>query len=478
LDPNVCNSRLSYLLSFFRAQLASDGFDIKSLEAKAPLSLPGKFDKFKLLPKYDHKFSGKFNFMEFGNFKAKVFSNYIGSKDLSTEKLACLIVGFDKRLMDQYLLRKLLYLNNQHSEKVFLSSKSASGLKFLPTNNALQKMLKAINLTGGDFTKDLQWKNQTYLAMGKPIPGIEIAALAVTRLQKSKNEKWYLAFLALMFIVSLYNSREMFNLLIISFLQPIKQLIVSVQKVTNGDYSKLNNKVENDELSLLQNDLNKLAQGLKEKAEMQNYLSDDLVENSSKNSEIKVEKKNAVVLFAGIRNFSKIEKDSTPELAMEIMNSFLACCEKNVRKNSGEIDKYIGDTAMAVFYDREGSEKEENAIQAAIEIQKEILSSHTINSESISNFDFGIGLAGGDLIAGHIGSLRKRLDYTIIGDTVNLAARLEKLAGQERKGQILAEKGLLKKLHKTFSFKEVELPSIKGKKQRVSAVTVLGKNIS
>ncbi len=474
LDQKVCNSRISYLLGFFRSQLASDGFDIQTLEAKAPLSLPGKFEKFKLLPKYDHKFSGKFNFMEFGNFKAKVFSNYVSPTTSPEKKIACLILGFEKQVMDQYLLRKLLYLNKQFDGTVFLSSKSPLGLKFLPKNQDLKKMLAAINLTGGEFTKNFKLKKQAYLALGKPLPGLETAALAVIKF-KNQNTRWYIVFLFLLVAISLINSQSIYNLLVFTFLLPIKKLSAAVQNVTSGNYSEIETKPEIDELALLNNDLKKLAQGLKEKSEMQNYLSENLLESSAKNTEIKVERKNAVVLFAGIRNFSKIEKDSTPEVAMEIMNFFLSSCERNIRKNSGEIDKYIGDTAMAVFYDKENSTKEQNALQAAIDIKNELNESIKSSPDFPQNFDFGIGLAGGSLIAGHIGSLRKRLDYTIIGDVVNLAARLEKLAGNNRKAFILAEQSLAEKYNKIFKQIKIELPPIKGKTEKVSAVAVLDK---
>jgi adenylate cyclase len=134
------------------------------------------------------------------------------------------------------------------------------------------------------------------------------------------------------------------------------------------------------------------------------------------------------VLFADIRGFTAICERSTPSQVVEILNRYLDSMEAQVFLEEGTLDKYTGDGMMVLFgAPLPQSDHAERAIRTALRMQ------HTAAEISAEcqglehTFVYGIGIATGQAVVGNIGS-RRRLDYTAIGNTVNLAARLEGIA--------------------------------------------------
>lgn len=132
--------------------------------------------------------------------------------------------------------------------------------------------------------------------------------------------------------------------------------------------------------------------------------------------------KDMTVLFADIRSFTALSEKLTPQENFEFLNSYLKRVGPIIRSHGGFIDKYIGDAVMALF-----PAGADDAIQAAIEMQKEI--AHYNEERIRDGFDpiqVGIGLHSGELILGIIGE-NERMDGTVISDVVNAASRIEKL---------------------------------------------------
>jgi adenylate cyclase len=147
------------------------------------------------------------------------------------------------------------------------------------------------------------------------------------------------------------------------------------------------------------------------------------------------------------------------------MNLFLSTCEGEIRSHQGIVDKFIGDTVMCSFQDEEAEILIANAIACACSIVTKI-KQHKENLPDQLKFSCGIGIALGEVIYGAIGSTRNRLDYTIIGDTVNLAARLEKLATKDGRPAILSSTQTSQPPD-GFEFAMEKIESIKGKLQSV-----------
>lgn len=135
------------------------------------------------------------------------------------------------------------------------------------------------------------------------------------------------------------------------------------------------------------------------------------------------------VLFSDLRSFSKLSESLSPKQNFKFLNSYLKRMEPHIEKHGGFVDKYIGDAIMALFRDREKTQEgsADAALQTALALRLELKEFNAYRAtRNYTSIDFGIGINTGELMLGTVGS-ENRLDTTVIGDTVNLASRLEAL---------------------------------------------------
>ncbi len=246
--------------------------------------------------------------------------------------------------------------------------------------------------------------------------------------------------------------------------KPIQNLTYGVNEIKDGN---LNFKIalkSRDELGYLTNEFNEMVVYLKENKEMQKFVSKETVSmikstaQSSSEVELGGERKTMTLFFSDIRGFTAMSETMKPEDVVQVCNDYLDLQSVIIEKCGGDIDKFVGDEIMARF---SGENHIQNSIQAAIEIQKKM---NEINFErekqNLRVVQVGIGLNTGDVIVGSMGS-HKRMDFTAIGDAVNLAARLCSAA---EGGHILVSKVIYDNSG-TFqkSFIEKEPIKVKGK---------------
>jgi len=137
------------------------------------------------------------------------------------------------------------------------------------------------------------------------------------------------------------------------------------------------------------------------------------------------ERRTATILFADIRDFTKMAARMPAERVVEILNAYFTVAVSVVFKHDGLLDKFYGDGLMAVFGPpRVHEDDAARALHVAVELHKAVLELEPVIKEPLR---ISVGLATGDVVAGHIGSTR-RMDYTVIGDAVNLASRLQSAA--------------------------------------------------
>jgi len=183
------------------------------------------------------------------------------------------------------------------------------------------------------------------------------------------------------------------------------------------------------------------------------------------------EKRNVAVLFADIRDFTSMAEKMSPEEVVNLLNTYLTEMTEIVFKYEGTLDKYIGDCVMAVFGAPVSHYNDtERAVVAAIEMQKFIAKLNAKReAEGLPAVGIGIGINCGEAIAGNMGSV-DRMDYTVIGDTVNTAARLEEIA---KAGQILVTRNVYDEVRYLVDANIVGTIRVKGKEKPIEVYEVV-----
>ncbi len=162
---------------------------------------------------------------------------------------------------------------------------------------------------------------------------------------------------------------------------------------------------------------------------MGKYLSQDIMKNVVQNiDDIKLggKKANVTVLFADIRGFTSMSEKMTAEEVSVILNEYFSEIEPIITKYNGVINKFIGDAVMAIFGEPiQDLNHPQNAVRCACAMLKKVdqLQDKWL-AEGKPKIEIGVGTNTGEAFVGNIGS-EKRLEYTVIGDTVNLASRIE-----------------------------------------------------
>ncbi len=172
--------------------------------------------------------------------------------------------------------------------------------------------------------------------------------------------------------------------------------------------------------------------------------------------------KKATVFFADIRGYTSFSEGRTPEYIVEVLNDYFSQAVEVVLKYKGFIDKFIGDCIMAAWGVPMTSEAEDavNAVSCALDIQKLIEDpKRTFFRGEAEHLRVGIGMHTGYLVAGNLGSSR-RMNYSVIGDTVNVAARLE---GVAKAGEVIITEDTRSLLGSAFQLEEREPVKVKGK---------------
>ncbi|HEX2570836.1 MAG TPA: GAF domain-containing protein [Polyangia bacterium] len=179
------------------------------------------------------------------------------------------------------------------------------------------------------------------------------------------------------------------------------------------------------------------------------------------------------VLFTDIRSFTTISERLGPQETVKLLNEYFTLMVDIILDKGGILDKYIGDAIMAVFGAPFSSpEDADHAVQAAIEMLKAL---RAFNRQRLAEGQepvlMGLGINSDDVLSGNIGSL-KRMDYTVIGDGVNLASRLEG-ANKYYGTQILISEFTVRELKGHYRLREVDKIQVKGKHLPVGVYEVL-----
>ena len=208
------------------------------------------------------------------------------------------------------------------------------------------------------------------------------------------------------------------------------------------------------------------------------YMSPVMVEKlaqSNKSLKLGGERREMTFLFSDIRGFTAISEKykDDPESLTVLINSILTVLSNEVLDQDGTIDKYMGDCIMA-FWNAPSEDPfhREKSIEAAFKMSEALNKlNESLDRKGENKLSIGIGINSGECIVGNMGS-EKRFDYTVLGDAVNLASRLEGQSGNYGMQIILGEE-TIKKISKNEYFQfELDLISVKGKSEPTSIFTV------
>ncbi|RNB82071.1 adenylate/guanylate cyclase domain-containing protein [Brevibacillus fluminis] len=183
-------------------------------------------------------------------------------------------------------------------------------------------------------------------------------------------------------------------------------------------------------------------------------------------------RKNVTLMFVDIRGFTPLSERIEPEEVIQVLNEYLDLCTQAVFAYEGTLDKFIGDGVMAIF----GApipldDHPVRAVRAALQMKKGSAAlAERLTEKYGYSVSFGIGLNSGDAVIGNIGA-KNRLDYTAIGDTVNMAARLESNA---KPGQVLISQSTYDLVKELFEIEPLGEIKVKGKEKPVAVYQVMG----
>lgn len=207
------------------------------------------------------------------------------------------------------------------------------------------------------------------------------------------------------------------------------------------------------------------------KSHLERYLSTQLVEailEAKEDISLAPAKREITLLFSDIRNFTTKCEELAPEAIVEYLNEYFTHMVEVIFSRGGTVNKFVGDMIVAMFgAPSKLVDSEKRAIETAIEMQNRI---KIIPVPWIrKNFITGIGIGGGEVVVGNVGS-PQHMDYTAIGDNVNIASRLQSMAKGE---QILVSRRIFEATENCFEFKEVGLVKVKGKKEPIEVFEVV-----
>jgi len=257
---------------------------------------------------------------------------------------------------------------------------------------------------------------------------------------------------------------------------PVRELLYNMKRIGEGHLDAQAIVRTNDEIGELTAGYNQMS------SELNNYISRisrmneayyrfvprEFLEELGKKDISQVElgdqvQREMTILFTDIRGFTELSEDMTPKDTFDFINQYLGIMEPIITNNNGFIDKYIGDSIMALF-----SKDADDALIATLEMRRVLVDFNEIReSEGRSPIEFGTGIHTGNLMLGIVGGYG-RMDGTVVSDSVNLASRLEGITKHYGAAAIISEDTLIKLKNPTmFNYRLLDIAKVKGKKKAV-----------
>jgi adenylate cyclase len=261
--------------------------------------------------------------------------------------------------------------------------------------------------------------------------------------------------------------------------RPLQTLVRAFDRIGRGDLDAPVETNGHDEFAELGQAVNTMAAGLREretvKTAFARYVSRqvmDSVLDSGQLPTLSGDRRRITALFCDIRGFTRMSENMRPEEVVQILNEYFERVVDIVFRNGGTLDKFLGDGVMVVFgAPKDDPYQEEHAVRTALEIREEIRRlAKDLAKRGLPSIAVGIGINSGNAIVGNIGATQ-RMEYTAIGDAVNLASRLES-ATRELNVDILLSEYTYNAVRGAFKMNQAGAIHVKGRTDAVVTYTL------
>jgi adenylate cyclase len=257
--------------------------------------------------------------------------------------------------------------------------------------------------------------------------------------------------------------------------RPVQQLAAHTRHVATGDYTRRIELPRADELGELASSFNQMTAGLAERDRVRDLLGKVVspeIAAQLLHSDLQLggEEREVTILFSDLRDFTALSEKLPPRDVLALLNRYLDRMSAVVEKHGGVIDKYIGDAIMALFGAPVATDGAAARGIAAAREMKAVLAqlNRELAAEGRPALGLGIGINTGRVIAGNMGS-KTRLNYTVIGDGVNLAARLEALTKEPRyNARIIVSEATARAANAAGQLRALGAVTVKGRTESVN----------
>lgn len=261
--------------------------------------------------------------------------------------------------------------------------------------------------------------------------------------------------------------------------RPVARLALAAGSISGGRYEMIGDIGQKDEFGALAQAFDNMVRGLLDRDQVRSLLgkvvSHQVAEELlSRKIELGGEEREISILFSDIRGFTSLSEGRAPSAILAMLNTYLSRMSDVVDQHQGVVDKYIGDAVMALF----GApvleaDDAQRAVDTALAMEAAMpLLNTAFAQEGWPALQIGIGIHTGNAVVGNVGS-ETRLNYTVLGDNVNLAARLENLCKRYQVGIVVSEVTQSRCPH--IAFRELDRVRVKGRREAVSIYQALGR---
>jgi adenylate cyclase len=266
-----------------------------------------------------------------------------------------------------------------------------------------------------------------------------------------------------------------------SIIGPVKSMERAMIKVRNGDLTASARVAANDELGILAESFNQMIEGLRDRDRIKEtfgrFVTPEIAQAILENPPVPGGENTEVsILFSDVRNYTTICEQLSPEDVIALLNDYFSYMVQAVEKHHGLVYQFVGDGIMAVFGAPVKLTGHANcAVRSALEMMDALDRFNTEIRSGLPPIRIGIGINTGPVVAGIIGT-QQRMEYRVVGDSVNLAARIEAL-NKEFHTDVLISHSTVDQLKNHFNLKAFQPVKVKGKEDYVQVYEVTRKNL-